>query len=137
PPPLFRSLSPAYKRRLPSVSPVPGRRLRVVVDAANAVAGVTAPVVLGELDLDLVPLYFEPDGTFPHHDPDPLDPANLVDLVRAVREHGADIGLAFDGDADRCFVVDETGAVVSSSAITCLIAERVLARHPGATILYN
>ncbi|HLR85830.1 MAG TPA: phosphomannomutase/phosphoglucomutase, partial [Nocardioidaceae bacterium] len=80
---------------------------------------------------------FEPDGTFPHHDPDPLDPANLVDLVRAVREHGADIGLAFDGDADRCFVVDETGAVVSSSAITCLIAERVLARHPGATILYN
>ena len=130
-------LCDAYAQRLTSLSPVQGRRLKVVVDAGNAVAGVTAPVVLGKLDLELVPLYFEADGTFPHHDPNPLDPDNLVDLSSAVREHEADIGLAFDGDADRCFVVDETGAAVSSSAITCLIAERVLARHPGATILHN
>lgn len=130
-------LTGAYARRLISLAPVSGRRLRVVVDAANAVAGVTAPVVLGGLDVDLVPLYFEPDGTFPNHDPNPLDPANIADLIVAVREHEADLGLAFDGDADRCFVVDETGAAVSGSAITCLIAERVLADHPGATILHN
>ena len=130
-------LSGAYADRLTTLAPVSGRRLRVVVDAANAVAGVTAPIVLGGLDVDLVPLYFEPDGTFPNHDPNPLDPANIADLSRAVREHRADIGLAFDGDADRCFVVDESGAAVSGSAITCLIAERVLAEHPGATILHN
>ncbi len=107
-----------------------GRPLRVVVDAANGMAGLTAPAVLGTaaglepLPLELVPLYFELDGTFPNHEANPLDPANLVDLQAAVVEHGADLGLAFDGDADRCFVVDERGAAVSPSAITALIAER-------------
>ena len=132
-----RDLSGAYADRLLELAPVHGRRLKVVVDAANAVAGVTVPEVFGRVAVDLVPLYFEPDGTFPNHEPNPLAPENLVDLQAAVREHDADLGLAFDGDADRCFVVDETGAVVSGSAITCLIASRVLAEHPGATILYN
>ncbi|UYM04042.1 phosphohexomutase domain-containing protein [Solicola gregarius] len=130
-------LSGQYADRLVGLAPVHGRRLRVVVDAANAVAGVTTPVVFELLPVDLVPLYFEPDGTFPHHEPNPLAPENLVDLQAAVRTHGADLGLAFDGDADRCFVVDETGAVVSGSAIACLIASRVLRDHPGATILHN
>jgi phosphomannomutase len=84
-----------------------------------------------------VPLYFELDGTFPNHEPNPIDPANLVDLSAAVVAHEADLGLAFDGDADRCFVVDETGAPVSPSAISALIAVRELARYPGATVVYN
>jgi len=83
------------------------------------------------------PMYFELDGTFPHHEANPIDPANLVDLQRAVLESGADIGLAFDGDADRCFVVDERGVAVTPSAITALIAERELGRRPGSTIIYN
>jgi len=85
----------------------------------------------------VIPLYFELDGTFPNHEANPIDPANLRDLQRAVREHGADIGLAFDGDADRCFVVDERGEIVSPSVLTALIAVRELARAPGATIIHN
>lgn len=110
--------------------PVPAdRRLRVVVDAANAMAGLTAPAVLGRLDqVDLVGLHMELDGTFPNHPADPLNPANLEDLSAAVLREGADLGLAFDGDADRCVVLDEHGAVVSPSAITALIAEREIAR---------
>ena len=84
-----------------------------------------------------MPLYFELDGTFPNHEANPIDPANLADLQRAVLEHGADVGLAFDGDADRCFVVDERAQIVSPSAITALIAARELAREPGATIIHN
>jgi phosphomannomutase len=84
-----------------------------------------------------VPLYFELDGTFPNHEANPLDPANLVDLQAAVRAHGADLGLAFDGDADRCFVVDERGEVVSPSVLTALIATRELEKHPGSTIIHN
>jgi phosphomannomutase len=93
--------------------------------------------VLDKLPLSIEPLYFELDGTFPNHEANPLVPANLVDLQRAVREHGADIGLAFDGDADRCFVVDERGEAVSPSAITALVAARELAKYPGATIIHN
>ncbi|MDQ2757976.1 MAG: phosphomannomutase/phosphoglucomutase [Actinomycetota bacterium] len=110
------------------------RPLRVVVDAGNGMGGHTVPAVLGtgaglpELPLTVVPLYFELDGTFPNHEANPLDPKNLVDLQKAVLEHGADIGLAFDGDADRCFVVDERGEPVSPSAITGLVAEREIAR---------
>ncbi|HEY2948163.1 MAG TPA: phosphomannomutase/phosphoglucomutase [Micromonosporaceae bacterium] len=118
------------------------RPLTVVVDAGNGMAGRTVPAVLGEAALDplplrIVPLYFELDGTFPNHEANPLEPANLVDLRAAVREHRADVGLAFDGDADRCFVVDERGEAVSPSAITALVAVRELARHPGGTVIHN
>ena len=113
------------------------RPLTVVVDAANGMAGHTVPAVLSGLPVTLVPMYFELDGTFPNHDANPLDPANLVDLQARVRDEGADIGLAFDGDADRCFVVDERGEPVSPSAVTALVAVRELAKHPGATVIHN
>jgi phosphomannomutase len=113
------------------------RRLTVVVDAGNGMGGHTVPTVFDGLPLDLVPLYFELDGSFPNHEANPLDPANLVDLQRAVVEHGADIGIAFDGDADRCFVIDEKGEPFSPSAVTALIAERELARHPGSIVIHN
>ncbi|MCB0926613.1 MAG: phosphomannomutase/phosphoglucomutase [Mycolicibacterium insubricum] len=114
------------------------RPLRVAVDAGNGMAGHTAPAVFGPIDaLTVLPLYFELDGSFPNHEANPLDPANLVDLQRFVVDSGADIGLAFDGDADRCFVVDERGQAVSPSAVTALVATRELAREPGATIIYN
>jgi phosphomannomutase len=113
------------------------RPLRVVVDAGNGMAGHTAPVVLDLPALDVVALYFELDGTFPHHEANPIEPENLVDLQAAVRAEGADLGLAFDGDADRCFLVDERGELVAPSALTGLIAVRELARHPGATIIHN
>src|SRR4051812_26439084 len=119
------------------------RPLKVVVDAGNGMGGHTVPAVLGtgaglpELPLEIVPLYFELDGTFPNHEANPLDPANLVDLQAAVREHGADIGLAFDGDADRCFVVDADGDPVSPSAVTALVAVRELAKGRGTTIIHN
>lgn len=114
-----------------------GRPLKVVVDAGNGMGGHTVPVVLADLPLDVVPMYFELDGSFPNHEANPLDPANLVDLQAAVREHGADIGLAFDGDADRVFVVDERGEPVSPSAITALVAVRELAKGHGTTIIHN
>lgn len=127
-----------YAAYLRELVPVPtGRTLVVAVDAANGMAGMTVPAVLGELDIDIRPLYFELDGTFPNHEANPLDPNNLVDLQKFTVEQGADIGLAFDGDADRCFVVDERGEAVSPSAITALIATRTLAQHPGATIIHN
>jgi phosphomannomutase len=131
-----------YVTTLLDLAPVSGRRLTVAVDAGNGMAGHTVPAVFDALrasglDVDLVPLYLELDGTFPNHEANPLDHSTLVDLQDAVREHDADIGLAFDGDADRCFVVDETGDVVSPSAITGLIATRHLAIEPGATILHN
>jgi phosphomannomutase len=113
------------------------RPLKVVVDAGNGMGGHTVPTVFDGLPLDVVPLYFELDGTFPNHEANPLDPKNLVDLQARVREVGADLGLAFDGDADRCFVVDERGEPVSPSAITALVAARELAKHPGATVIHN
>ena len=114
-----------------------GRRLKIVVDAGNGMAGHTTPVVLAHPAFEIVPLYFELDGTFPNHPANPLDPANLVDLRAAVRQHHADVGLAFDGDADRCFFVDENGNAVSPNNIISLIATRELARHPGSAIVYN
>ena len=126
-----------YAAHLRSLVPVSGRRLTVVVDAGNGMAGLTAPAVLGELDLDLVPMYFELDGTFPNHEANPIEPANLADLQAKVREVGADVGLAFDGDADRCFLVDERGEIVSPSVLTALIAARELRREPGATVIHN
>jgi phosphomannomutase len=118
------------------------RHLRVVVDAGNGMGGYTVPAVLGDavlpsLPLEIVPLYFELDGTFPNHEANPLEPSNIVDLQQAVRKHGADIGLAFDGDADRCFVVDADGSPVSPSAITALVASRELVKHPGGMVIHN
>ncbi|AWB94174.1 phosphomannomutase/phosphoglucomutase [Aeromicrobium chenweiae] len=127
-----------YAEYLHQIVPVPaGRRLKVVADAGNGMAGHTVPSVFASLDVELTPMYFELDGTFPNHDANPLDHSTLVDLQAKVRETGADIGLAFDGDADRCFVIDERGDVVSPSAITALIAHRALITTPGATILHN
>ena len=125
----------AYLRELVDLSNI--RPLVVAVDAANGMGGFTVPKVLEGLPLDIRPLYFELDGTFPNHEANPLDPKNLVDLQKFTVEQKADIGLAFDGDADRCFVVDEKGEPVSPSAITALVAERHLAEKPGATIIYN
>ncbi|MEJ5919219.1 MULTISPECIES: phosphomannomutase/phosphoglucomutase [unclassified Corynebacterium] len=113
-----------------------GRRLVVAVDAGNGMGGHTVPAVLGDV-CDVRPLYFELDGTFPNHEANPLEPANLVDLQKFTVDQGADIGIAFDGDADRCFVVDEKGNPVSPSAICALIATRYLEEEPGATIIHN
>ncbi|GAA3514192.1 phosphomannomutase/phosphoglucomutase [Aeromicrobium panaciterrae] len=127
-----------YADYLHELVPIPpARRLAVVADAGNGMAGHTVPSVFAPLNVDLTPMYFELDGTFPHHDANPLDHSTLVDLQAMVRQTGADIGLAFDGDADRCFVIDEQGDVVSPSAITALIASRALITTPGATILHN
>jgi phosphomannomutase len=100
-------------------------------------AGHTAPAVLGRLDLDVVPMYYELDGTFPNHEANPIEPANVADLQQQVLASGADLGLAFDGDADRCFIVDERGELVSPSVVTALIASRELAREPGSTVIHN
>jgi phosphomannomutase len=124
-----------YLRSLVDLSGI--RPLKVVVDAGNGMGGHTVPTVLDGLLVDLVPMYFELDGTFPNHEANPLDPKNLVDLQAKVRETGADLGLAFDGDADRCFAVDERGEPVSPSAVTALVAARELAKHPGAVIIHN
>lgn len=113
------------------------RPLVVAVDAANGMGGHTVPEVFAGLPLDVKPLYFELDGTFPNHEANPLDPKNLVDLQKFTPEVKADIGLAFDGDADRCFVVDENGDPVSPSAICAIVAERYLAQRPGSTIIHN
>ncbi|WP_407320779.1 phosphomannomutase/phosphoglucomutase [Isoptericola halotolerans] len=135
----------AFLRGLVDISGV--RPLKVVVDAGNGMAGLTVPAVLGTaaglpgLPLEVVPLYFELDGTFPNHEANPLEPANLVDLQAAVVAHEADIGLAFDGDADRCFVVDERGGAVSPSAVTALVGMREIDRERAAgrtaTIIHN
>jgi phosphomannomutase len=113
------------------------RPLKVAVDAGNGMGGHTVPAVFRGLQIDLVPLYFELDGTFPNHEANPIEPENLRDLQAAVLREGADVGLAFDGDADRCFVVDEKGQIVSPSAITALVAVRELAKHPGSKIVHN
>ncbi|GAB1335982.1 phosphomannomutase/phosphoglucomutase [Streptomyces sp. E-15] len=126
----------AYLRSLVDLSSI--RPLKVVVDAGNGMGGHTVPSVFDGLPLTLVPMYFELDGTFPNHEANPLDPANLVDLQKRVPAEGADLGIAFDGDADRCFVVDENGDPVSPSAITALVAARELARNGGTgTVIHN
>ncbi len=124
-----------HLRKLVDISSI--RPLTVAVDAGNGMAGHTVPKVFDGLPITLIPLYFSLDGTFPNHEANPIEPENMRDLQRAVVEHHADIGLAFDGDADRCFVVDERGQIVSPSVLTALIATRELAREPGATIIHN
>ena len=111
--------------------------LKVAIDAGNGMAGKTVPLVFGELNMDVVPLFFELDGKFPNHPANPIEPENLVDLQRAVIENGCDLGIAFDGDADRMFLVDENTELVSGSLTTALVADRLLEKHPGETIIYN
>lgn len=113
------------------------RRLKIAVDAGNGMAGHTAPPILARMNAEIFPLYFELDGSFPNHEANPIDAKNLVDLQKLVKKKRADIGLAFDGDADRCFLVDEKGDVVSPSSLTALIAHRELIKRPGSTIIYN
>lgn len=136
----------AYLRQLVDLGSI--RPLKVVVDAGNGMGGMTVPAVLGTaaglpaLPLDIIPMYFELDGTFPNHEANPLNPDNIVDLQRAVIEHGADVGLAFDGDADRCFVVDERGEPVNPSAVTAIVGLREIARvkadgETTVTVLHN
>jgi phosphomannomutase len=133
-----RDMLAEYAKYLRELVDLTGSRpLTVVVDAGNGMGGHTVPEVFDGLPFEVVPMYFELDGNFPNHEANPLDPANLVDLQAKVREVGADIGLAFDGDADRCFVVDERGEPVSPSAITALVATRELAKNPGGTIIHN
>ena len=133
-----KDLLTAYADHLHDLVDLSGiRPLTVVVDAGNGMGGHTVPAVFADGPVTIVPMYFELDGSFPNHEANPLDPKNLVDLQAKVRETGADLGLAFDGDADRCFVVDEKGDPISPSAITGAVAVRELAKHPGATILHN
>ena len=133
-----RDLLPGYAEYLKKLVDLSGiRPLKVVVDAGNGMAGHTVPVVFEGLPVTLIALYFELDGTFPNHEANPIDPENLRDLQKAVKDNNADIGLAFDGDADRCFVVDERGEIVSPSVLAALIATRELAREPGATVIHN
>lgn len=135
-----------YLRHLVNLSA--SRALRVVVDAGNGMGGLTVPAVLGTsaglsaLPLEIIPLYFELDGNFPNHEANPLDPKNLVDLQEAVKKHGADIGLAFDGDADRCFVVNENGGLVTPSVVGAIVAEREIHRvrengEKPITVIHN
>jgi phosphomannomutase len=113
------------------------RPLTVVIDTANGMGGLVAPAVFERLPITLHHLYPELDGTFPNHPADPIDPENQRDLRAAVLEHGADIGLAFDGDADRVFLVDERAEDVSGSLVTAMVAQAMLRREPGAAIIYN
>jgi phosphomannomutase len=113
------------------------RPLKIVIDAGNGMAGYTAPAIFAKLNCEVIPMYFELDGSFPNHEANPLDESTLVDLKKAVKEHSADLGLAFDGDADRCFLVDENGEGINPSSLTALIAERELKKNPGSKIIYN
>ncbi len=133
-----RALLSDYVKHLHTLVDVSGiRTLKIVIDAGNGMAGYTAPAIFDGLNVEIIPMYFELDGSFPNHEANPIDSKNLRDLQKAVKKHGADIGLAFDGDADRCFLVDETGATVNPSDLTSLIADRELKKHPGSSIIYN
>jgi phosphomannomutase len=113
------------------------RKLKVVIDAGNGMAGFTAPAVMERLNIELIPMYFELDGNFPNHEANPIEAKNLKDLQKRVKKEKADIGLAFDGDADRCFLINEKGELVNPSALTSLIAVHQLKVKPGSTIIYN
>jgi phosphomannomutase len=133
-----RDIMPDYVAYLHKLVDLTGLRpLTVVVDAGNGMAGLTAPAVLEPLGVTVIGLYLDLDGSFPNHQPNPLEPANLVDAQEAVRRHGADLALVFDGDADRCFVIDERGEVVPPSAVTAMIAVGELEKEPHGTIVVN
>jgi phosphomannomutase len=129
---------PAYVERVLSFVDVSAiKPLKVVIDAANGMAGVMLPPVLEHLPIDAKPFYFEPDGTFPNHEPNPLLPENREFIVSKTLEEGADLGVAFDGDADRCFFVDDTGEFVPGDFVTALLAASVLEKEPGSKIIYD
>jgi phosphomannomutase len=129
---------PAYVERVLSFVDVSAiRPLKVVIDAANGMAGVMLPPVLEQLPIDARPFYFEPDGTFPNHEPNPLLPENREFIVSKTLDEGADLGVAFDGDADRCFFVDDTGEFVPGDFVTALLAASVLEKEPGSRIIYD
>jgi phosphomannomutase len=129
---------PAYVDRVLSFVDVGALRpLKVVIDAANGMAGTMLPRVLERLPIEAVPCYFDPDGSFPNHEPNPLLPENREFIVRKTLEEGADLGVAFDGDADRCFFVDDGGEFVPGDFASALLAEAVLAREPGSKIIYD
>jgi phosphomannomutase len=133
-----RNLLADYVKHLHTLVDVSGiRKLKIVIDAGNGMAGYTAPAIFEGLNIEIIPMYFELDGSFPNHEANPIDAKNLKDLQKAVKKHGADIGLAFDGDADRCFLVDEKGETVNPSDLTALIAQRELKKHPGSSIIHN
>ncbi len=133
-----RNMLDEYVTHLLSLADVSDiRPLKIVIDAGNGMAGYTAKPVFDRLNVEVVELYFELDGTFPNHDANPIDPENLKDLQKAVLKHKADIGLAFDGDADRCFLVDEKGEIVNPSTLTGLIAARELSKYPKSSVIYN
>lgn len=133
-----RDMLDEYVTHLLSLVDLTGiKPLKIVIDAGNGMAGHTAPAVFKRLNAEVIEMFFELDGSFPNHEANPIDPENLKDLQSAVRKHGADIGLAFDGDADRCFLVDERGELVNPSSLTSLIAARELAKFPGSTVIYN
>jgi len=111
--------------------------IKIAIDAGNGMAGHSAPAVMDRINAEIFSLFFELDGTFPNHEANPIDPANLKDLQKLVKSKKADLGLAFDGDADRCFLVDENGNAVNPSALTALIASRELKKNPGSKIIYN
>jgi phosphomannomutase len=111
--------------------------LKVVIDAANGMAGAMLPPVLERLPIDAVTCYFEPDGSFPNHEPNPLLPENREFIIGKTREEDADLGVAYDGDADRCFFVDDTGEFVPGDFVTALLAESILAKEPGGSIIYD
>jgi len=113
------------------------RPLKVAIDAGNGMAGKTVPIVFEDLPFEIVPLFFELDGTFPNHPANPIEAENLVDLQRVITANGCDVGIAFDGDADRMFLVDETTRLVSGSLTTALVADRLLKKHPGETVIHN
>jgi phosphomannomutase len=113
------------------------RPLRVVIDAANGMAGAMLPPVLERLPIDAVRCFFEPDGSFPNHEPNPLLPENREFIVAKTLEEGADLGVAFDGDADRCFFVDDSGEFIPGDFVTALLAESILRKEPGSKVLYD
>ncbi len=113
------------------------RPMNIVADAGNGMAGKILPAVFERLPCELIPLYFELDGTFPNHDANPLEPENIIDLQQTVLESGADLGVAFDGDADRMFIIDERGAFVGGDMITAMVSALLLQKHPGSAVVYN
>jgi phosphomannomutase len=119
------------------IDPAKIKPWRIVVDAGNGMAGQTLPAVFDRLPCQLIPLYFELDGSFPHHPASPIEPENMVDLQRAVREQAADLGAAFDGDADRMFIVDEHANLIGGDMVTALVSQNLLRKHPGSIIIYN
>jgi phosphomannomutase len=133
-----KDILPAFADHVLSMIDVDAvRPLKIVIDAGNGMAGKTVPEVFTRLPVEVVPLYFELDGRFPNHAANPIEPENVVDLARAIEEHHADVGIAFDGDADRMFILDEHGQFVGGDMITALVATSLLRKHPGSTIVYN